>query len=331
MKIYLKGYIQRWKDILLTVMSILLALLLSFVLFHGKLIEISAQLESYAQEDYSLIYVLNYAAPLENEFIFPDTDVQVFLDESKGTRLTVSGIMKDEQTPYNSEWLSIVNNLDSTEITISKNVAKKYEIGIGDSLYIEFPYSSDLQRYTVTDLIGVNYDFTRPNIDNDIGIVFIGFDEEYKTNVKSRYIAFSKDSEAEILSAYPQIINTVINKAESERYVLGQGKHILVFQSVFVLIAMALSYVFFYVKSGKLLKRCYLKGLKKIALVWIPFMEIIVFSLIPAILTIWGISHRMSSHSIIVKLYFMIPVVSICIFCVGTACVEMGITRRKGG
>ena len=331
MKIYFKGYIRRWKDILLTVVCIVLTLLLSFALFQGNLKKLSMQLESYAKADYSLIYVLNYAALIENEFIFPDADAQVYLDDLKGNRLTVSGIMKDKSVAYSSKWLSFVNSLDQTGIAISKNVSDKYGIEIGDSLYVEFPYSSDMRRYTVTNLVEANYDFIKPIVDNDIGIVFLGFDEEYKTNVKSKYIAFSKESETEILSTYPQIINSVISKAENERYVFSQGKHILVFQTVFVSIAMVLSYIFFYAKSGKLLRRCYLKGLKKSALVWLSFMEKIVFSLVPAILTIWGISKRISSHSIITKLFFMIPVVIISIFCAGTVCVEMYKIRKKGG
>lgn len=331
MKVYLRGYARRWKNILLAVLCVLVALLLSCVLFQSKLNKISGQLNSYDQAEYSLIYVLNYEANLDNEFIYPDTDTQIYLDKAKTKRLTVSSVMRDDSAIYSEvEWSSI-NNLGYDELIISKNVSGKYGVGVGESLFVEFPYSSDLREFTIKGIARDNYDFTNPNIDNDIGIVYLGYDGYYESNTQCKYIAFSKHSEAEILSEYPQIIDTVINKSDNEDYVFQQGLYILLFQSIFVIIAIILAFMGFYVKSNNLLKRCYLKGMKKIALIWMPFLEKILFAEIPAIIMILAISYCIPMKSMLSRMYFVIPVFLIGVFCVGTVIVEMIKVRRKGG
>ena len=331
MKTYFKGYAQRWMNLLIAMVCIVTALLLSCMLFRGKLNKISSQLESYDRADYSIIYILNYAAPLDNSFIFPDTDAQVYFDEAKSKRLTVSGIMRNDSTTYNSQDLSFVNELGIDEMAISRNVSEKYNISTGDSLYVEFPYSSELKEYVVTKIVATNYDFTKPNIDNDIGIICLGFDEGYKTNVQSKYIAFSEHSEADVLSGYPQIINSVVNKTENRNFVAAQGNHILLFQVVFMLVAVTLAYIVFYAKSGKMLRRCYLKGMKKSGLILIPFAEKNVFALIPAAITMCMISCWIPINSFVTKMYFVIPLILIGLFCIGTACVGITKTNKKRG
>ena len=330
MKIYLKGYGYRWKELLVAVLCIVSALLLNIALFQNKLNKLNAQLSSYAEADYSYIYILNYDALLENTFLFPDTDAQVFIDDSKSTRLAVSGIMASESGSYTSRSFLFAKALKANEMAISKNVADNYGIGVKESLFVELPYSTELQKYTVMEIVQPNYDFMNPNADNDVGIIFLGYDADFETNVLCKYITFSANSEAEKLSEYPQIINSVINKAENEEYIFRQGIPILVFQGVFTVIAMVLGYLLFFSRSERLLVRCYLKGMKKSCLVGTLFFERIVFIALPAVITLLGISRLIPVSSMLTKIYFAIPVFVICVFCVAAICKELIRTRRKG-
>ena len=91
--------------------------------------------------------------------------------------------------------------------------------------------------------------FLHPNIDNDIGVLYLGYEKEYEENVQCKYIIFSENSQAELLAQYPQVINFVQNKSDNERYVFEQGAFILVFQFAFVLVSFIIANIAFFSKS----------------------------------------------------------------------------------
>lgn len=330
MGMYVKGYVCRVTMIIIAVAGVLASSLLCYGLFHAKLNKVGGQLNSYDSADYSTIYILNYGEGFSNECLYPDTDIQFYHDAEKSRRLTVSGIMREEGVTYDLNYLVPLSGLKPGEVCLSQNVADGYMLGIGDTIFTEYSYSQDLVPVTVTSIMQTEFDYGHPSTDNDVGVVFLGFNENYASSTNGKYILFAEKSKADELAIFPQIINEVINKSVSNDYVLSQGVAALIFGALFSLGSVILAQIVFFSKSWMLLYRCYLKGMRKSLLPVIPLLERLVFCLLPCIV-VQCLTASAIPDSSVAMAYRMIPI-SICgLFCIIMFAVDLLKLRRKGG
>ena len=316
--------------IIIAVAGVLASSLLCYGLFHAKLNKVGGQLNSYDSADYSIIYILNYGEGFSNECLYPDTDVQFYHDAEKSQRLTVSGIMREEGASYDLSYLAPLSVLKPGEVCISQNVADGYMLGIGDTIFAEYSYSQELVPMTVASIMQTEFDYVHPSIDNDVGVVFLGFNENYASSTKGKYILFAEKSKADELAVFPQIINEVINKSMNNDYVSSQGAAALIFGALFSLVSVILAQIAFFSKSWMLLYRCYLKGMRRSLLSTIPLLERLGFCLLPCIAAQYVAASAIPDSSI-TRVYRIIPI-SICgLFCIIMFAVDSLKLRRKGG
>ncbi len=330
MGMYVKEYIRRVPMIIIAVAAILISSLLCYGLFHEKLNKVGGQLNSYDSADYSIIYILNYGEAFSNECLFPDTDIQFYRDADRSQRLTVSSVMREEGVLYDLKYIAPLSKLDSGEVCISRNVAEKYKLGIGETVYAEYSYSPMPVPVTVTAIMQTEFDYVHPVADNDVGVVFLGYNKNYAVSTNGKYILFSEKTKADELAEYPQIINGVINKSNSQDVVSSQGIAALVFGALLSVAAVIVSQMVFFSKSKMLLYRCYLKGMKRFLLPVIPLLERLVFCLLPCVLAQSLVASTLPD-SAITKIFRLIPI-SICgMFCIIMFVVDLFTLRRKGG
>ena len=329
MGMYVKEYIRRVPMILIAVAAVLVSSLLCYGLFHEKLNKVSGQLYSYDSADYSIIYILNYGEAFSNECLFPDTDIQFYRDADRSQRLTVSSVMREEGVLYDLKYLDSLSELNPGEVCISRNVAEKYRIGIGETLFAEYSYSPIPVPVTVTAIIQTEFDYAHPATDNDIGVVFLGYNKDYVVSTNSKYILFSEKTKADELAAYPQIINEVINKSTSKGVVYSQGLAALIIGALLSVASVIVSQMVFFSKSKVLLYRCYLKGMKRLLLPVVPLFERLVFCLLPCVIAQFLVTSTLPD-SAITKIYRMIPTTICGLFCIIMFVVDLFTLRRKG-
>ena len=316
--------------IIIAVAGILASSLLCYGLFHEKLNKVGGQLNSYGSADYSIIYILNYGEGFNNECLYPDTDIQFYHDAEKSRRLTISSIMREEGGSYDLGYLGSLACLNPGEVCISQNVADRYELGIGDTVFAEYSYSQELVPMRIADIIQTEFDYVHPSTDNDIGVVFLGFNEKYAASTNGKYLLFAEESKAEELAVFPQIINGVINKTTNISSVSSQGTAALIFEALFFVASVILAQIVFFSKSRALLYRCYIKGMKRFLLPVIPLIERLVFCLLPCIV-VQCLTTSAIPDSSITQAYRMIPI-SICgLFCIIMFIADLKRMRRKGG
>lgn len=304
--------------------------LLCYCLFHEKLNKVSGQLNSYDTADYSIIYVLNYGKAFNNECLYPDTDVQFYQDAGLSHRLTVSSIMREEGVSYNLGYLSPLSCLKPGEICIAQNVAEAYKLNIGDTLFAEYSYSSVPMPMKVSSIMQTEYDYGNPIIDNSIGVLFLGFNEEYCASTNGKYILFSEKTKADELSIFPQIIQDVINKSASINTVTSQGTGVLIFEMLFMLVAVVLTHTLFFSKSRTSLYRCFLKGMNRFLMTIIPFVERFVFCLLPCAVVQCLVSSGIP-ESAFKKTFCIIPIIICGLYSILMFAVDSLKLRRKGG
>lgn len=325
---YFKGYGSRIKPIIAVIVICVLSLLVPFALFHGKAENISGQLETYQYSDYEKQYILNYDIPLENECLYPDSDLLVFKDNKKESRLTISTIMAKQGSRYSLEYLKVLNSLNTDEIAISENIAQSYDLEVGDLLFVEYPYSSELRTVTIKAILSIDFDYLNPNVSNNIGIAFIGNDQTYQSSIQSKAILYTNDSKADELSKYPQAINSIIEKTANQKKVFSQGLTVFLYEIAFVVLSIVLSQLVLYSKSQRMLKRCYFKGMAKKGLIFVPLLEKIVFGLIP-ILIVQTLLKLSLPKSQFTEIYYLIPCVLYALFCIYTGLRDTILVRRR--
>ena len=328
--LYIRGYLQRKANILISLVICIFSVLLPSILFYGKITSISDQLSSYASADYSRIYVLNYEADLNNICVYPDTDIAIYLDSERERRLTVSGLMSYPGSCYDLHITKSMKKLGSREIILTQNVAVKYGISENDTLYIVYPYSDDIFPISVRGIEETNYDFTNPVIDNDIGIVYLGPDEKYIENVQSKYILFSASSKSSELSNYPQIINFIISMDKNQRIIYSQGINILIWDFVFSLSGVILIHFLFFRKSRRIIHRMFIKGNSRRSLTTLLLTEKIVLCVIPCLLA--ALFNRFRFCQVIyTNALFFVSLSSSVIYCItSTVYISIRSIHRKG-
>ncbi len=329
MRTYIKAYRDRKAQIVLA-LTITIALLLGcFLLFHSKVATVSKQLDTYQNSDFSRIYVLNYQSGLDNEFIFVDTDVGIFKDDSMSTRLAVSTIMVSPDTTYNLSMFEDFSKLQENEVILSENVSKDYGIKKDDVVYAAFSYNSEILYYKVADIIDFNLDYCNPSIANNIGVVYLGFNIEYQQNINCKYMLFANQSIAEELSNKPQILNSIINKSDNESFLLRQGFASIIIVGLCSIASVVLSSIIFFSKSHAIIMRCYLKGMNKAGLFLIPLLEKSLFNLLPSCLVsgIYAILCFDCGHYL--HAYCLIPVCVSIVFIFGSFVIDVRKTKRR--
>lgn len=329
MRMYVKEYAHRVTLIVIVVAIVMASSLLCYCLFHDKLNKVSGQLNSYNSADYSIIYTLNYGETFENECLYPDTDIQFYQDEDMSQRLTVSSVMREEGVSYNLRYLSHLSCLKPGEICIAQNVAKAYKLSVGDTIFAEYSFSPGPVPVKVASIVQTEYDYGNPAIDNNIGVVFLGFNKDYFARTNGKFILFAKESKADELAIFPQIINAVINKSASIDTVTSQGSSALVFEVLFSLAAVILAHMLFFSKSRMTLYRCYLKGMNRFLMPIIPLMERLAFCLLPCAMVQCLLTSGIPD-SALRKTFCMIPIIIWGLYSVVMIAIDSLKLRRKG-
>ena len=286
MGIYVKSYKSRVCGVLISVLSIVLAVLIWSLMFGNKTKRINSQLSSYSRSGYSFIYKLNYPLGVDDEYIYADSNIFVYADDNRTTRIPAVVLMQNTSSSYDASTLGFSNTLRSDQIVLARNIADEYHLIVGDRIYALYPYSNELVSLTLVAITDVNYDFENPDVDNNIGIAILGFNEQYSTNSENKSICFSSESLSKEISNHPQILDSIYNKASNNGYVFSQGLYMLILEAVMIIAAVAASEFFFYRYSHKILRRMYLKGMTRNNLKAIPFFEHIVMTVIPMLITI---------------------------------------------
>ena len=286
MKIYVKSYKSRICGILISVLSVFIAILICSLMFGNKVINISSQLKSYSVSRYSYIYKLNYPLGMDDEYIYADTNIFIYADSQQKKRIPTIVLMQNESCTYNEASLGYSGIVGSDEIVLVRNLADEFRLSVGDKIYVQYPYSNELVSLTLVALSDVNYDFENPDIDNNIGITILGFNEQYAKNSENKSLCFSSIFLSKDISDHPQILDAIFHKTSNYEYVFSQGLHILVIEALMLIVAITVSEFFFYRNSHSILRRLYLKGMTKAKLRTIPFIEHVVLTVIPMIIAV---------------------------------------------
>lgn len=295
------------------------------LLFGTRLKAVSDQLKSYDSAQYNYAYVLNYSIDEDEVYLYPDVDILLYTDHAQQNRMAVSALM---WTGKGNHAILKIEQPREGQIVLSKNAADKYHLTVGAPVYALFSLSNEPVELSVSAIADVEYDYSNPKISNNIGMVYLPYFHAYETSINSKYILFCKDSAADLLAPYPQVIDSVINKSENYDIVMGQGIHILFFEALFMIAALYFADSIFFKRSTPVLRRIFLKGANKGILIWVPFLEKLIFGVLPLIIVCGISSVFIPCNSRLTLLFYLIPICAAILFATA-ACIKSLIVYRR--
>ncbi len=215
-KLYCKEYHYRIKGVIAAIIVAVIAVIAVCQISKNSLDFCAAEIESLSNSSFQYGYVLNYRSGLQNEYIFPNSDILLYTDKDKNHRIAASTAMEISDHEYTKSSLIFSSNpisLQQNDISVSQNIADDYGIAVGDVLYAEMPFSTELQPVVVKAVTQSDYGIDRPNENARLGIVLFGYIPEYENNVRSKYVVFSGESLAEQLAVFPQIVSSTFSRS----------------------------------------------------------------------------------------------------------------------
>lgn len=301
---YYGTYKYRISEILIAILSMILALVLCSILFGKRINSISSQLETLSESDYNYIYVLNYPIMLDNEYIYPDTGIMLYSDSGQTKRIASTILMQEMGQSYDEHILSCDRCLGESEISISQNIADAYGLNVGMIIYAQYPHVIDPVEMTIVSIMDVNYDFENPDVDNDIGVAVVGYNENYCNSTINKALCFSRESLSSEISDYQQVLDSIISKSDNQKYVVLQSRIVFVVEVILVISAIIIAEVSFFSNSTVRLKRLFLKGISKKQLIMVPFVEHFLFMLVPVVLSSLLVARYIRCNSIVTIVYY---------------------------
>ena len=181
-----------YKYYFVIVMSYALLLTLAIGCIFMQSDRVYKQLEFYDCNSYQ--YVYEFRAPIGQNDYLNCTSVY-FYSDSNTTRpilgdsfMTLEGSNYDHVTPFSTSVL-----LGEREIAVSYNLAKKYGLDVGSTVYSNHVIKNQILSYTVAEILPVCYGISRVDFDMNYGVILLGYDEDYQKNTDYTYTAFCEE------------------------------------------------------------------------------------------------------------------------------------------
>ena len=130
----------------------------------------------------SLDYRQNYK--LENLVTFLNAD----------KRINVNTYLNSD---VNNGVISLNNSLKADEAAISKQIADRLDVKVGDQLQVDLPIYDTPAIYHIKEIIPYISDYYEIDDNKDFAVAFLGYDEKIENNTSGKYVCFLTDSEFE--------------------------------------------------------------------------------------------------------------------------------------
>lgn len=165
------------------------------------------QLSFYNNAEFEYVYQTSNSVG-QNDYLNCQT-VYFYADSNLTKSFNGDCFMQLNQSQYtNTQPFKIQKDLAENQVAISHNLAQVYEIKIGSKIYSKHNTKNQVQEYIVAQILPVCYGITIVDTEINRGVIFMGFDNNYKTNTNYTYIGFAKtDPTSIIINAKTNLIS----------------------------------------------------------------------------------------------------------------------------
>lgn len=127
--------------------------------------------------------------------------------------LSVTVLMETNNTHTNNDFFAGINisSLSKNEIALSSNVAKANKLSINDIVYSKNRVTNTINEYKVALIFPDTYGIAQEDVNTNHGVVIMGYDEMYLTNIVTNYIYYYNEDFSLINSSGASITGELCN------------------------------------------------------------------------------------------------------------------------
>ena len=282
---YIKNYKHRTGPIVLVLLVLAILLIFSTWIFNDKVAKFYCIRDSYDNYTFNYGYIVSQETGIENEVIYADTDISFYKDVYKNNKIVASSIMETQNT--NENYCNIFNfsSISSyNDLIIPRNIANKYDLKIGDIIYCEYSYTSELISSVVIDITdGDAYDFAENSVKNDVGLIAIGNNSRYVNSAIHNFVILSETSMTEKLGDFSGMIKGVFGKSRFEPNLFEYLIVPIIINLLIMFVGTILYVIFVKNKTCKDLKILINKGITTNQAIKFGFLETTVCFFVPTV------------------------------------------------
>lgn len=152
------------------------------------------QLNSLLHSDYD--YSVTMQDPvLQNDYYQFNAGIEFALSTDAQTSLNADIVMRSEDSTYTDMIYWNADTISENGVAISKNLAQRYDLHLGDKLYSKHIVNGENCEYSIEQIVPetVNVRLSK-GISHYDGIIIMGYDELYVDNITHSCIVFTKNS-----------------------------------------------------------------------------------------------------------------------------------------
>lgn len=125
----------------------------------------------------------------EDTYSFYDSKVTFSKDSLLNDSIPASVLMRlDCDYTKNDVLYNKVELLNFDEVIVSDNIASKYRLKVGNSIFSKNKINNNVCEFHIKDIIPDCYSIIGLSSDIEIGIIIFGYDEEYLNSVQSSFV-----------------------------------------------------------------------------------------------------------------------------------------------
>ncbi|MCM1054555.1 MAG: hypothetical protein NC394_03435 [Bacteroides sp.] len=192
-KNHIAFYIESWKIAIVFLLFSIASFLLNLFLIISVNKE-CAQLNALLRSDYD--YSATTQEPVrENDYYQFNAGIDFAVSADAETSLNADIVMQSPDTQYTDMIYWNANTLNTNGIAVSKNLAKTYNLRLGDKLFSKHIVNGVVCEYIIEQILSeAVYVRTVKSKGHSSGIIIMGYDEQYVDNITHNSLVFTKKS-----------------------------------------------------------------------------------------------------------------------------------------
>lgn len=225
---------------MITLIAAIVFVVAAMFLFSGKI----ASMNNYSKflDSRNYAYSVNIDKDIgENTYAFYKNKITFYSDMNLLEYVNSDVLMELNDTYTSDDFLYgyEIHRLEKYEIAISLNLAKFHQLEEGSLVFSKNKVTNKIESYTIKFILPDIYGVSGKNIENGKGLIVIGLDSDYLSNIKCEYVYFYKDNytlinkhNANILGELTSIRNTKINVLKRYIFFIGIDNMIIMLVSL---------------------------------------------------------------------------------------------------
>lgn len=178
-------------------LSFTLVSLIISILFLFSINRECIQLNSLLHSDYE--YSVKADNPMyKNDYYFFNAGIDFTLSDDSPKSINADIIMQTNNSSYTDDLYWNTSALSVNGVAISNNIAKKYNLNIGDILYSKHIVNDSICDYRIEKIVPEVSNVRTSGNNTNNGIVIMGYDESYISNISHYSLVFTNVSIAKL-------------------------------------------------------------------------------------------------------------------------------------